>query len=218
MRQHPPPARRCMLTICLVSYRDGYRVRTMHSPQSTPINFTSMPQCCLCHPGVKYKPPGFIHFEEVFYFLNIALFLLNTSTLLIHFILYPRQPLRLIKDPVKGIFVPLLALSFATTTIGTIDYGQYNGSLKVRHLLTTTQPSRVVSSTPALFWIYLILSLIISLPMLMIWFNNPHDLKTFTPAWAFLTFPMMLVGVVAFNVLKVIPPEEPRAVGVLLVG
>jgi hypothetical protein len=54
--------------------------------------------------------------------------------------------------------------------------------------------------------------------MLMIWFNKPHDLSTFTPAWAFLIFPMMLVGVVAFNVLKVIPPEEPRAIGVLLVG
>ena len=52
----------------------------------------------------------------------------------------------------------------------------------------------------------------------MIWFNKPHDLKTFTPAWAFLIFPMMLVGVVAFNVLKVVPIEEHRAVGVLLVG
>jgi len=29
---------------------------------------------------------------------------------------------------------------------------------------------------------------------------------------------MMLVGVIAFNVLRVIPPEEPRAIGVLLVG
>ena len=28
----------------------------------------------------------------------------------------------------------------------------------------------------------------------------------------------MLVGVIAFNVLRVIPPEEPRAIGVLLVG
>lgn len=54
--------------------------------------------------------------------------------------------------------------------------------------------------------------------MLMIWFNKPHDLATFTPAWAFLIFPMMLVGVVAFNVLRVIPPEQPRAIGVLLVG
>lgn len=54
--------------------------------------------------------------------------------------------------------------------------------------------------------------------MLMVWFNKPHDLTTFTPAWAFLIFPMMLVGVVAFNVLKVVPVEEPKAVGVLLVG
>lgn len=54
--------------------------------------------------------------------------------------------------------------------------------------------------------------------MLMIWFNKPHDIKTFTPAWAFLIFPMMLVGVVAFNALKVIPVTDPRCIGVLLVG
>lgn len=54
--------------------------------------------------------------------------------------------------------------------------------------------------------------------MLVVWFSNPHDLSTFTPAWAFLVFPMMLVGVVASNVLKVIPPEEHKAIGVLLVG
>ena len=54
--------------------------------------------------------------------------------------------------------------------------------------------------------------------MLMIWFNKPHDLTTFTPAWAFLIFPMMLVGVIAFNVLRVIPPEGTQAIGVLLVG
>lgn len=29
---------------------------------------------------------------------------------------------------------------------------------------------------------------------------------------------MMLVGVVAFNVLKVIPVTDPRCIGVLLVG
>jgi tellurite resistance protein TehA-like permease len=69
-----------------------------------------------------------------------------------------------------------------------------------------------------LFWAHVSISLLVCLPMLMIWFNKPHDLTTFTPAWAFLIFPMMLVGVIAFNVLKVIPPEEPRAIGVLLVG
>jgi tellurite resistance protein TehA-like permease len=54
--------------------------------------------------------------------------------------------------------------------------------------------------------------------MLMVWFNKPHDLRTFTPAWAFLVFPMMLVGVVALNVLRVMDPHDPRALGVLLAG
>ena len=69
-----------------------------------------------------------------------------------------------------------------------------------------------------LFWFYVTLSILVSFPMLMIWFNKPHDLTTFTPAWAFLIFPMMLVGVIAFNVLRVIPPEGTQAIGVLLVG
>lgn len=89
--------------------------------------------------------------------------------------------------------------------------------------------------------------------MLMIWFNKPHDLTHFTPAYAFLVsnyrfnaagyifsqtytdlssgwllfaaslihllnISQMLVGVVAFNTLRVIPPEDNRALGVLLVG
>jgi tellurite resistance protein TehA-like permease len=54
--------------------------------------------------------------------------------------------------------------------------------------------------------------------MLMIWYNKPHDLTTFTPAWAFLIFPMMLVGVVGFNVLKLTPSNVDRQLGVLLVA
>jgi hypothetical protein len=38
------------------------------------------------------------------------------------YIVYPRQSARLIKDPVKGVFVPLIVLSFATIIIGTINY------------------------------------------------------------------------------------------------
>ncbi len=40
---------------------------------------------------------------------------------------YPQQALRLIKDPVKGIFVPLIVLSFATIIIGTIKYAVPTG-------------------------------------------------------------------------------------------
>jgi hypothetical protein len=37
--------------------------------------------------------------------------------------------------------------------------------------------------------IYIVFALITCLPMLMIWFNNPHDLNHFTPAYAFLVSP-----------------------------
>lgn len=37
------------------------------------------------------------------------------------------QALRLVKDPVKGIFVPLVVLSFATIIIGTIKYAVPTG-------------------------------------------------------------------------------------------
>lgn len=92
------------------------------------------------------------------------------------------------------------------------------------------------------FWIYIAFALMVCIPMLMIWFNSSHDvssspsfdasvqqlsltpslflhqIKTFTPAWAFLVFPLMLVGIVAINVLRVFPLLDPRAINVLLVG
>ncbi|KAI0632605.1 voltage-dependent anion channel-domain-containing protein [Trametes polyzona] len=155
--------------------------------------------------GLKEHSSTLTHVETFFYFLNMALFLLNVMTLAIQLFVYPMQALRLIKDPVKGIFVPLVVLSFATIIIGTIKYAVPTGHV---------HPGFIY----ALFWVYVAFSVVVCFPMLMVWFNRPHDLTTFTPAWAFLIFPMMLVGVVAFNVLDVMPPSEERAVGVLLTG
>ncbi|EIN03552.1 hypothetical protein PUNSTDRAFT_146990 [Punctularia strigosozonata HHB-11173 SS5] len=155
--------------------------------------------------GLKNHSSTLTSVETFFYFLNMALFLLNTTTLALQAILYPRQSLRLIKDPVKGVFVPLVVLSFATIIIGTINYGVPPGHV---------HPNFIYN----LFWAYVTLAVVVCFPMLMIWFNQPHDIKTFTPAWAFLIFPMMLVGVVAFNVLRVISPTDTRAIGVLVTG
>jgi len=155
--------------------------------------------------GIKSRAPWLTTLETIFYFINIALFLLNTITLLLQAILYPRQAWRLLKDPVKGVFVPLVVLSFATIIIGTINYAVPSGHV---------HPGFIYD----LFWVYVAFALAVCFPMLMIWFNKPHDLTTFTPAWAFLIFPMMLVGVISFNVLRVIPATDPRAIGVLLVG
>ncbi|THH06529.1 hypothetical protein EW146_g9586 [Bondarzewia mesenterica] len=155
--------------------------------------------------GLKNHSSALTTVETVFYFLNMILFVLNSTTLLIQALVYPRQAWRLVQDPVKGIFVPLIVLSFATIIIGTINYAVPSGQI---------EPGFIY----ALFWVYVTFAVLVCFPMLMIWFNKPHDLTTFTPAWAFLVFPLMLVGVVAFNVLRVMDPSNPRTLGVLFVG
>ncbi|KAK7025554.1 hypothetical protein VNI00_015907 [Paramarasmius palmivorus] len=171
--------------------------------------------------GIADRTPALTTVETVFYFLNMAIFLLNTLTLLMQavgeldFVLqrnlelsgavYPRQAWRLMQDPVKGIFVPLIVLSFATIIIGTINYAVPTGHVSV-------------SLIYGLFWVYVFFALFTCFPMLMIWFSKPHDLTHFTPAYAFLIFPMMLVGVVAFNVLNIMDVDDTRAIGVLFVG
>ncbi len=76
--------------------------------------------------GLKEHSSALTVVETGFYFLNITLFLLNTITLLLQAIgafltfchspvlahevsaVFPRQALRLVQDPVKGVFVPLI--------------------------------------------------------------------------------------------------------------
>ncbi|VDB92312.1 unnamed protein product [Peniophora sp. CBMAI 1063] len=143
--------------------------------------------------------------ETVFFFLNLLLFVINLSTLGAQAVLYPRQARRLITDPSKNIFVPLVVLSFATLIIGTINYAVVPGLIHADLVY-------------GLFWLYVALAVLVTFPLLMLWFNRPHDISTFTPAWMFLIFPLMLVGVVAFNVLKIMDPLDSRTVGVLYVG
>ncbi|KAI0700919.1 voltage-dependent anion channel-domain-containing protein [Cytidiella melzeri] len=143
--------------------------------------------------------------ETVFFFINLVLFLLNNCTLLLQLLLYPRQAKRLLTDPASIIFVPLMVLSFATVIIGVINYAVPAGHVGPNFIYV-------------LFWLYVGLSIAICFPMLLIWFDKPHELTKFTPAWAFLIFPLMLVGVVAYNTLTVIPLDEPRALGILLTG
>ncbi|KAF9042661.1 hypothetical protein BDZ89DRAFT_272968 [Hymenopellis radicata] len=155
--------------------------------------------------ALQYHPAPLTTVEICLYFLNMALFLFNTTMLSLQAFMYPRQAWRLIQDPVKGIFVPLFVLSFATIIIGTINYAVPSGNVGVEFIYT-------------LFWVYVTLSVAVCFPMLMIWFNKPHDIGQFTPAYAFLIFPMMLVGVIAFKVLEVLDPQDQRALGVLFVG
>ncbi|KAI0038588.1 hypothetical protein FA95DRAFT_1613264 [Auriscalpium vulgare] len=187
--------------------RVGRFARTIHgwSWQAFPIGMgTGAVYVCLS--GIKTSQNSALFgIETCFYILNLVLFTLNSLTLILQALLYPRQSLRLITDSSKNIFVPVMVLNFATIIIGTVDYAVTPGHIGPNIIYI-------------LFWIYVGLSVGMSFPLLMIWFNKPHDLLTFSPAWAFLFFPMMLVGTVAYSVLLVMQPTDTRAIGVLFVG
>jgi hypothetical protein len=65
---------------------------------------------------------------------------------------------------------------------------------------------------------YVAVSAATCLPMLILWFDHPHPLSEFSPIYAFLIFPLMLTGVVAFNVLKVVPHDTRNSVHILFTG
>ena len=90
-------------------------------------------------------------------------------------IVFPRQSLRLIKDPVKGIFVPLAVLSFATILIGTINYGMHEPShLPRRTTLTSLVDSCTIGSYQSESNIRPVLGLRFSLAPRL--FPDAHDL------------------------------------------
>jgi hypothetical protein len=111
---------------------------------------------------------------------------------------FRRQSLRLLTDPVKGVFVPLSVLSFATIIIGTINYAVPAGIISANGIYVmfwyvATCMRCYHSGLTAFERLYVALALVVSFPMLMVWFNQPHDITTFTPAWAFLVGSILYV-------------------------
>jgi tellurite resistance protein TehA-like permease len=154
---------------------------------------------------VKYRTHAVTVIATIFYFLNVALFLLNSTTLFLQAILYPKQAKRLLNNPLVGLFVPSIVLTFATIIVGTVDY-----AVPLHHVSS--------NFVYVLFWLYVGFAVLTCFPMLNIWFNEPHELVNFTPVYAFLIFPLMIVGIVATNVLSVMDLNDSKSLGVLLVG
>ncbi|TIC61548.1 hypothetical protein E3Q03_02640 [Wallemia mellicola] len=171
-----------------------------------------------------YNAPDWVVYPElIFFFFVCALFIINVTLLLFQaicrfiwhvrsgpnsIIVFPSQSIRLVKDPVKGVFVPLVVLSFATIVIGISQYGV--GDFEV------VPPQALV----VLFWIYLAMANLVCVPMLVIWFNCEHSttITSFSPAYMFLVFPLMLTGVVGFNCLNGVAKDSNDALVILIVS
>ncbi|KAA1079160.1 hypothetical protein PGT21_001897 [Puccinia graminis f. sp. tritici] len=69
------------------------------------------------------------------------------------------------------------------------------------------------------FWIYVTVAILVAFTVLTIWFSSPRNpTAAMTPAWAFPVFPLLLTGVVTFNVLRIVPLTDPRAVSIFITG
>ncbi|KAK0472532.1 voltage-dependent anion channel-domain-containing protein [Armillaria novae-zelandiae] len=152
------------------------------------------------------RHPAFVsRIEMVFFVFSISLFLVNMVMLFIQAISFPRHAWSRLQDPIHGISVPLMAVSFATIIVGTINYDVAYGHVSSNFIY-------------ALFWVYLAIAMATCFPMIKITFSQPRDLLDLAPSCAFPVFPLMLTGLVSANTLRVIDAPDAGALGVLLVG
>ncbi|KAF8341350.1 voltage-dependent anion channel-domain-containing protein [Cantharellus anzutake] len=91
-------------------------------------------------------------------------------------------------------------MSLGTIVIGTVDFAVPDGAVSNRFAYR-------------LYWVYIALALIVTFGMTLLWFDEGHKLVEFTPADAFLVYPLMLGGLVGGNVLSVIDPTDEKALG-----
>ena len=128
------------------------------------------------------------------------------------FSVYPKKALRLLTDPATSIFVPLivrLSVLIHDVLLTKTSHRSFHSPLSLSvpsttqfHLAMSAPGSSTGSSGTQWFWpsprttrltfrlarnrVYVTFALITCFTMLMIWFNKPHDLAHFSPAYAFL--------------------------------
>lgn len=121
--------------------------------------------------------------RTVLFTINACLFTINVFTCLLQVLFFRKQFLRLVKDPVRGVFVPLSSLNFAIIIIGFKQYLVIPGCKRPASLnlkkVSWAEINQFGSSLDApweavhvALWLYIGISLAICLPMLMVWFNK----------------------------------------------
>ncbi|KAG0143037.1 hypothetical protein CROQUDRAFT_661784 [Cronartium quercuum f. sp. fusiforme G11] len=155
--------------------------------------------------SLEYKSSALTAIQIAFFILSATIYSFTSIMLILQAILYPSRAASLVFSCSTTIFVPFLALNSNALILGLINYAV---------------PAGIMSweSIEFFFYMYVIMSVCICVPLLVNWYDKPHDIRTFTPAWAFLVFPMMLVGTLAARFLTIIPPERQEAITVFFLG
>ncbi|KAH9810196.1 voltage-dependent anion channel-domain-containing protein [Melampsora americana] len=146
--------------------------------------------------NLKKHPAWLTKIEVGLFIINCLIFISATSLLGVQAFLYTKQFKRVLMDPNRNSFIPTFALNFATIIVGLINYAVPAG-------LT-------IEEVYVIFWIY------VAMASLYLTCQFPNTIVSI--AWAFPVFPLMFTGVVAINVLRIVPLTDHRAVTVVVVG
>lgn len=158
--------------------------------------------------GLHWHPHWLTIVEMILFLTNVVIFCVNLILIMLNLLLRLRQgEYSEILQPSTPLFAPLVALDYGTVCIGIFLYG---GEFGVTDM----------NNYQGLFWSYLVLSVVLCSSMTFVWFGSGDrfQLRSFAMTGAFLVFPLMLVGTVAFNTLKVIDPSLKSAFSIWVLG
>ncbi|POW03331.1 hypothetical protein PSTT_11189 [Puccinia striiformis] len=176
--------------------------------------------------NLKTHPAFLTKIEILLFIMNIIIFSLTTGLMVVQAVLYPQQFKRVALDPNKNSFIPTCVLVFATIIVGIVNY-LYGTNVFLGILINLRsyvknfehQQGVTVEELIIFFWIYVTFAISVAITVLTIWFSSPRNpTAAMTPAWAFPVFPLLLTGVVTFNVLRIVPLTDPRAVSIFVTG
>jgi tellurite resistance protein TehA-like permease len=132
---------------------------------------------------------------EIVFILDLVLFALFNVLIITRFILIPRKFTASLHHPVEGLFHGTYWVSIALILHCMYIYGH------------TKTGSWLTKTLEILFWLYCVISFIVSIVQYSLFFRLEHFTVTdAVPAWIFPIYPLLVVGPLAGTIL----PGQPK--------
>lgn len=146
--------------------------------------------------------PGLITIGAIFFTLNLLLFAILCTTMIVRFAKFPGSLKDSLKHEREGLFFPTFWLSVATIITGTQKYAvqPYDTQHEMRVWLTT--------SIAIAFWAYTVCTFLLAVfQYSFLFIGHTYMLQKMMPSWLLPVFPVMLAGTIA----SVIAADQPMA-------
>ncbi|PSK55913.1 hypothetical protein B9Z65_4791 [Elsinoe australis] len=165
-------------------------------------------QLANCIAAVPFRFLGLNMIGLIIMFLNIALFLFNTTCILLRFRLYPHTFWASLTHPTESLFAPAFVISLGTILMNITVYG-----VRSPHTGPWLEHTMVV-----FFWLYCALAMASACGIyLIMWSTQTFTISRMTPVWIFPAYPLLVVAPHAAVLAARIPNHE-RALGVIVGG